>query len=187
MLGRRKIVKPCPHEGRYHLAHDGSTIVRPHLQALTCFAREQGYIVARADRDHASALLASLNAAPADAMVRIVDLDDGTQDACPLDEFLMSNLEALDASDVARLLEGEVITFGGGAQPATGVQLVFPHVQRDFDAALCEAYDAAGAIDPMLDKMGGEDKTPADLARAREIARLLTATVADMRRVLGGA
>lgn len=33
----------------YHLGSDGLTIIKPHPQAKSCFAREQGYVVARVE------------------------------------------------------------------------------------------------------------------------------------------
>lgn len=43
----------CSHPGTYHLGSDGLTIVKPHPQAETCFAREQGYIVAKVEPAYA--------------------------------------------------------------------------------------------------------------------------------------
>ncbi len=51
MAKRHRIgkTKKCHHPGKYHLAKDGLAIVKPHPQAETCFAREQGYIVAKVE------------------------------------------------------------------------------------------------------------------------------------------
>jgi len=44
----------CTHPGEYHLGSDGLTIVKPHPQADSCFAREQGYVIARIEPYYAS-------------------------------------------------------------------------------------------------------------------------------------
>ena len=58
----------CTHPGTYHLAKDGTTIVKPHPQANTCFSREQGYVVARIEPAYAElapAIVEAMNAAAA--------------------------------------------------------------------------------------------------------------------------
>lgn len=44
---KKSQLAPCTHPGPYHLTDDGLAIVKPHPQAGTCFARSQGYVVAR--------------------------------------------------------------------------------------------------------------------------------------------
>lgn len=64
-MTRRK-PEACPHPGKYHLGSDKLSIIQPHPQAITCFAREQGYVVARVELAYAGlapALLEALNAA----------------------------------------------------------------------------------------------------------------------------
>lgn len=56
---------PCIHPGTYHLSNDGLSIVRPHPQANSCFAREQGYVIAKIEpfyKDLGPAMVAGLNA-----------------------------------------------------------------------------------------------------------------------------
>lgn len=63
--------RKCTHPGEYHLGSDGLTIVRPHRQAETCFAREQGYVVARieeAERSKAPEIVAAMNRIPANPL-----------------------------------------------------------------------------------------------------------------------
>jgi hypothetical protein len=48
-----------------HLAADGLTIVQPHIQATTKFAKQQGYIVARVEpayREFAQSIVDAFNA-----------------------------------------------------------------------------------------------------------------------------
>jgi hypothetical protein len=59
-----KTAKKCTHPGTYHLSSDGLTVVKPHPQADTCFAREQGYVVMKIEPAYAKlgpAIVASLN------------------------------------------------------------------------------------------------------------------------------
>lgn len=54
----------CPHPGEYHLGSDGLSIIKPHPQAKSCFAREQGYVVARVESFYASmapSIVAAIN------------------------------------------------------------------------------------------------------------------------------
>jgi hypothetical protein len=62
----KNAIKPCPHPGVYHLGSDGLTVVRPHPQADSCFAREQGYVILKIEawaREAGPAIVAALNAA----------------------------------------------------------------------------------------------------------------------------
>ena len=43
----------CTHPGTYHLSSDGLSIVKPHPQADTCFARQQGYVIAKVEPAYA--------------------------------------------------------------------------------------------------------------------------------------
>ncbi len=57
--------KLCTHPGRFHLGSDGLTVMLPHPQSITCFAREQGYVVARVEawcKDLAPAIVTAMNA-----------------------------------------------------------------------------------------------------------------------------
>lgn len=57
---------PCPHPGTYHLSNDGLSIVRPHPGANSCFAREQGYVIAKIEpfyKDLGPAMVSGLNGA----------------------------------------------------------------------------------------------------------------------------
>lgn len=61
---KQKKHKPCPHPGKYHKSKDGLTIIKPHPQADSCFAREQGYVVCRIEaayKDQIDTILAALN------------------------------------------------------------------------------------------------------------------------------
>lgn len=65
-IERRGGFKKCSHPGRYHLGSDGLTIVSPHPQADSEFAREQGYVVAKIEpayRSLAAKFVAAMNAA----------------------------------------------------------------------------------------------------------------------------
>lgn len=64
---RARSREPCPHPGKYHLSSDGAAIILPHPQASTCFAREQGYLIAKIEPSYLAlgpAMVAGLNAAP---------------------------------------------------------------------------------------------------------------------------
>lgn len=65
-IARKGGFKKCIHPGRYHLGSDGLTIVSPHPQADSEFAREQGYVVAKIEpayRSLAAKFVAAMNAA----------------------------------------------------------------------------------------------------------------------------
>jgi hypothetical protein len=67
-MGMKKM-NPCTHPGPYHLGSDGLSIIKPHPQADSCFAREQGYVIAKVEpsyRELAPAIVEAMNARVAD-------------------------------------------------------------------------------------------------------------------------
>lgn len=62
---RKSRAAKCAHPGMYHLSADGLTVLRPHSQAETCFARQQGYVVVRIEpwfSDRGQAIVDAMNA-----------------------------------------------------------------------------------------------------------------------------
>lgn len=58
---------PCPHPGRFHLSSDRTRIILPHPQAQSCFAREQGYVVAKIEPAYlvlGESIVEAMNKAP---------------------------------------------------------------------------------------------------------------------------
>jgi uncharacterized ParB-like nuclease family protein len=56
-------------------------------------------------------------------MIRISYDDGSPPDFCSLDEFIASNSD-LDPLDVNRIVGGQRVAFGGGAQPCTIVDMI---------------------------------------------------------------
>lgn len=59
----------CQCGGPYHLGSDGLSIIKPHPQATSCVAREQGYVIAKVEessRELAPAIVEAMNARVAD-------------------------------------------------------------------------------------------------------------------------
>lgn len=62
-----RLFRACIHPGKFHLGVDGLSIVKPHARAVSCFAREQGYVIARIEPAYAHLailILKSLNELP---------------------------------------------------------------------------------------------------------------------------
>ena len=68
----------------------------------------------------------ALRDAAAGPQVRIIDVDDGTEDTCSLAEFLDANGDVFDEGSAERraLLAGDRVTIGGGAAPLVAVEVV---------------------------------------------------------------
>lgn len=91
----------CTHPGTYHLAKDGVSIVKPHPQANTCFAREQGYVVARIEPSYAEL---------APAIVRAMNESAALTKGEPTREArILAKLGAMYSPEMAeRIARGEV-------------------------------------------------------------------------------
>jgi hypothetical protein len=123
---------PCAHPGPYHLGSDGLSIVRPHPQADSCFARTQGYVIAKVEewaRPAAADIVAAMNAADVTIGDRATYYK-GKRDVCPhcgnLDSRFMQDNGCRRADPlftllcVARVKPGDD-AFGGDADPPLDV------------------------------------------------------------------
>jgi hypothetical protein len=78
---------------------------------------------------------------------------DGDTATCTLDEFLVANAESFDEEDVAKLVKGERLEFGGGAAPA-GYAICFPDYNVGDEVTWLGQPDGKYAIRAVIQKLG---------------------------------